>query len=132
MHGDLHHGNFLIDKENNNKITLFDWDATSRAPQAIDLGTMMFGRHCIPLFMGKSDVKEQQVSSKEYAHALMDGYGDSITLEQVGKGATWRQHFMMIIMKILCDTSTNDGIMAYFKSLKKWEADGMFDFTFLN
>lgn len=58
IHGDLHDGNYLIDRENKNVLTLFDWDMTCRAPLGIDLGTMIFQKHCMPLFMGKSDVKE--------------------------------------------------------------------------
>lgn len=43
MHGDLHEGNFLVDPNNNNKITLFDWDITSKSWLAVDVGTMVCG-----------------------------------------------------------------------------------------
>jgi len=28
IHGDMHEGNYLFDKENNNCLTFFDWDCT--------------------------------------------------------------------------------------------------------
>jgi len=86
----------------------------------------------MPLFMGKSDVKEVQESTKEYAQWLLEGYGDSISLEQVAKGTTWRKDFMLTIMEILKDSSTNDGLTAYLNSLINWDKAGMFDFSFLN
>jgi len=86
----------------------------------------------MPLFMGKSDVKEVQESTMEYAQWLLEGYGDSISLEQVAKGATWRKDFMLTIMEILKDSSTNDGLTAYLNSLVNWDKAGMFDFSFLN
>jgi len=54
-----------------------------------------------------------------------------VTLQEVAIGAQWRKDFMFILMGILKETSTNDGIMAYFDSLDKWDQAGMFDFSFL-
>lgn len=41
MHGDMHEGNFLIDPQNDNKVTFFDWDITSKGWWAVDIGTFV-------------------------------------------------------------------------------------------
>lgn len=44
IHGDMHEGNYLFDPENDNCMTLFDWDATGRNFYAIDLGTLVISK----------------------------------------------------------------------------------------
>lgn len=51
MHGDMHEGNFLIDVDNDYKVTFFDWDLTSKSHYMVDIGTFVQGLRIMNLFM---------------------------------------------------------------------------------
>lgn len=55
MHGDMHEGNYLIDPENDYKVTFFDWDLTSRNNYMVDVGTFFVGLRIMTLFTGKTE-----------------------------------------------------------------------------
>merc|ERR1712203_209417 len=41
MHGDMHEGNYLVDLDNNFKVTFFDWDLTSKCHYLVDAGSQL-------------------------------------------------------------------------------------------
>lgn len=51
MHGDMHEGNFLIDVNNDYKVTFFDWDLTSKSHYMVDIGTFVQGMRIMCLMM---------------------------------------------------------------------------------
>jgi amicoumacin kinase len=75
VHGDLHHGNFLVDGE---KLTLFDFDAASyfwyAGEMCVSLG------NCLP--MPRNQVAKRRAYALHYLHHFLQGYRQERSLDE--------------------------------------------------
>ena len=83
--------------------------------------------------MGKTikDLQEMRADTLEFAKWLLEGYGDTMTLKDIGQGASYRLGFIRSVYETMISTVVDESTLKFFLSFFRWEEEGLLDFSFL-
>jgi len=132
MHGDMHEGNFLVDPNNNNKLTFFDWDLLSKGWYAIDIGCVIFGCRFGTLMMQKSR-EESNEMVKGFCQAFLAGYSPDkpIDMEHIKEGCRFRVELIHVAFKMIVDEGHNENFKPFADQFYEMVEKDLFNFDFL-
>lgn len=110
MHGDMHTSNFLVDLENDFKISMFDWDLTCNCWYLIDIATLIHTMQMMLLMNPEMDSEIGRGAVKKMTDALLKGYSPekAVCRDELRQAIKYRVKLIPHVIAWIGDTGASD------------------------